>query len=199
MDHKRSAQPSGFSLFISCLGLVLLLAACGVKPSEVDNVVSATLTAERAIQDSISTSVASTMVAIPTQSGAPVQPAEAATATSGVAAASDICPEPMADLRFLSAGYLEGNRFFISFEKASGFQADNPEAAYMVQIRGNDFLCSYPNANQLRIFCIGRYMPPVGDVTIALTTADSTCSYGMPFEQILIPPKPTPTKSGPYG
>jgi len=202
MDNNGTRLPLQFSRAVVCLASMILLAACGVKPSELDNVVSSTLTAERAIANSISTSVAATMIAVPTATSLPEQPTAevAAAATSAEEPApSNLCPESMADLRYLSAGYLEGSRFFVSFEKASAFQNQAKDLGYILQIRGNDYSCSILSDNPFRIFCIGRYIPVPGNASFTLISADSTCTYETPFEQILIPPAPLPTeKPGPY-
>lgn len=192
MEVIRAVKRSTIIGFIVMLFLTTFLVACATEQPDIDAIVGATLTAERAVSDAINTSVASTMQAAPTGTPLPAVSTEPPVVSEQVS--EEICPEPMGDLSFLSAGFLAGDRILVTFDKPSGFNPVSPTEAYRLLIRGNEYLCQILNSNFNRIFCSGRPIPPVGSAPVVLQATDGSCVYELPFDDILIPPRPTPTE-----
>lgn len=206
MERVRSLKPRRATIIVFLLILVLLLAACGARESEVENVVAATLTAEKSKADAVNTSVAATMQAAPTATPVPVEetepPApvveEASATPSPEPEESEFCPEPMSDASLLGTAFLEGDRFLVTLQKSSVFEAESEDEAYTLLVNGHEFKCEILNENRFRIYCHGQPIPPSGQIPVSLLAVDGSCPYQLPFETIPVPQKPTPEPTGPY-
>jgi hypothetical protein len=104
------------------------------------------------------------------------------------------CPESMADLRYVSHGYLESGWFLVTLGKPGGFESSE----YTLRVNGSPFECTTLSGRLDRIYCTGRTAPPPGLVQVELLDAGSSCTFGIPFASISVLPKPQPTSSGGY-
>lgn len=174
----------------------LLLGACGPSQLTIEQAVNATRTADKQTADTLATALAATLAAMPTQP-APVSGPAATVAPPAVteSAPAQVCTENMADLKFLSSGYLEGGRFLITLEKPQGFQAQFRAETYTLLVNGSPYSCSIIGGNTYRIYCTGRPVPPAGLAQVKLLSADSSCTFDIPFATVSILPPPVPTSA----
>ena len=108
MDRARSLGFVGSACALAILA-GMLLGACAPAQSSIDQAVSATRTADKVAADTLATALAGTLAAMPSAtSAAPSGPAAPPPPAATPAQSSQVCPEAMADLAFLSSGYLEG-------------------------------------------------------------------------------------------
>lgn len=194
MKHPRSH----LLLKVSCGCAVLaalILGACGPSQLTIEQAVNATRTADKQAADTLATALAATLAAMPPVTAAPVEsPPPVQTAAPPSAA----CTEDMADLTFLSSGYLEGGRFLITLAKPQGPKAQFQAQAYTLLVNGSPYACSIIGGNLFRIYCSGRPVPPPGLAQVSLLSADSSCTFNIPFSTVSIVPPPAPTSSGKY-
>jgi hypothetical protein len=187
----------------SAIGVLggLLLGACAPAQSAIDQAVGATRTADKKASDALSTALAGTLAAMPTVTSAPVSgpgPTGAPPPAATAAGPAQVCTENMADLKFLSSGYLEGGRFLITLQKPQGFQAQFRAEAYTLMVNGSPYACTQIAGNAFRIYCTGRPVPPVGQAQVQLLSADSSCTFEIPFQTVSVPPVPAPPSGGKY-
>ncbi len=200
MDRTRSPRflRAGFA-FAALAGL--LLGACTLNQSAINQAVDATRTADKQAADTLATALAGTLVAMPTPKSAPVSspgPVGTPPPVATAAGPAQVCTENMADLKFLSSGYLEGGRFLITLEKPKVSQSQFLAQAYTLLVNGAPYACSIIGGNPNRIYCAGRPVPPVGLAQVKLLAADSSCTFEIPFKTVSVPPPPVPTAAGKY-
>lgn len=177
----------------------LLLGACGPSQLTIEQAVNATRTADKQTADTLATALAATLAAMPTEPPPASGPAQTvAPPAITESAPAQVCTENMADLKFLSSGYLEGGRFLITLEKPQGFQAQFRAETYTLLVNGSPYACSIVGGNLFRIYCTGRPVPPAGLAQVSLLSADSSCKFDIPFSTVSIVPPPAPTSSGKY-
>ncbi len=174
----------------------LLLGACGPSQLTIEQAVNATRTADKQAADTVATALAATLAAMPTQPAPVSGPAQTvAPPVATEIAPAQVCTENMGDLKFLSSGYLEGGRFLITLQKPQGPKAQFQAAAYTLLVNGSPYACSIIGDNQFRIYCTGRPVPPAGLAQVKLLSADSSCTFDIPFETVSILPPPVPTSA----
>lgn len=177
----------------------LLLGACGPSQLTIEQAVNATRTADKQTADTVATALAATLAAMPTEPPPAPGPAQTVAPPAVTESApAQVCTENMADLKFLSSGYLEGGRFLITLEKPQGFQAQFRAETYTLLVNGSPYSCSIIGGNMYRIYCTGRPVPPAGLAQVKLLSADSSCTFDIPFETVSILPPPVPTSAGKY-
>jgi hypothetical protein len=108
--------------------------------------------------------------------------------------AAEVCSESMSDLRFVSDGYLASGFFLVTLEKPSGFAEDQ----YTLLVNGAAYTCTTQNLGPNRIFCTGRTIPNPGLAQVSLASAESSCTFDIPFSTISVLPKAPPTAAGGY-
>lgn len=201
MDRTRSPQFRRAACAFAALA-AMILGACGPSQLTIDQAVAATTTAQKQTDNTLATALAATLAAMPPAATVPpvgeVPPGPPATSGPTEAAPAKVCTENMADLRFLSSGYLEGGRFLITLEKPQGFQAQFRAETYTLLVNGSPYTCSIVGGNLFRIYCTGRPVPPAGLAQVSLLSADSSCTFDIPFSTVSIVPPPVPTSSGKY-
>jgi hypothetical protein len=206
MGRNRIGRYGKTVRFVLIFIAFMLPMACGPTDSEVENVVAATLTAEKERANAVDTSVAATFAAAPSPSPVPAEATQPPAPEDTVAPPPEsteseeigACSESMDGLSLLGTAFLDGGRLLATLEKPGRFETEVQDHAYTLMVNGHPFECDILADNPNRIYCSGRPIPPSGQIPIQLLSADSSCEYSIPLDTIPVPRAPTPEPTGPY-